>query len=304
MSLIEASDAERLYALMGPGVERSGGALITDPENAEGIANALRELKARRPDADELGRRGRAFQEGKAQFKPLARHQLHGFHAAIASLACLLPVVLGFVVPGWVLLRYSLLHYEVSLNETFYRAAWHSLSLSLIAAAVAVAIGLFMAYSLRLQRAPAMRALAWIASLGYGMPGAILAVGAIIPVAWLDNTIDAYMRATFGISTGLLLSGTIVAVIIGYVVRFLVLSFGTIDAGLAKVTRSMDDAARSLGHGPLATLRRVHLPMLRGSILTAGLLVFVDCMKELPMTLLRDNSEFPVAIERAYAELL
>jgi iron(III) transport system permease protein len=98
--------------------------------------------------------------------------------------------------------------------------------------------------------------------------------------------VDAFMRATFGISTGLLLSGTAFAVVMGYVVRFLVLSFGTVEAGLAKVTRNMDDAARSLGHGPLVVLRRVHLPMLRSSMLTAGLLVFVDCMKELPMTLL------------------
>jgi iron(III) transport system permease protein len=124
-----------------------------------------------------------------------------------------------------------------------------------------------------------------VASLGYGMPGAILAVGAVIPAAWLDNRIDGVMRQVFGISTGLLLSGTIVAVILGYVVRFLVLSFGTIEAGLAKVTRNMDDAARALGHRPAAVLRRVHLPMLRGSLLTAALLVFVDVMKELPATL-------------------
>jgi len=118
------------------------------------------------------------------------------------------------------------------------------------------------------------------------MPGAILAVGAVIPVAWIDNRVDEFMRDTFGFSTGLLLSGTVFAVILGYVVRFLVLSFGTIESGLAKVTRNMDDAARSLGHGPFVVLRRVHLPMLRGSMMTAGLLVFVDCMKELPMTLL------------------
>lgn len=231
-------------------------------------------------------RGGRRFQESRAQFKPLPGHPLPGLKGAAVAAACLLPVVFGFVAPAGILLNYALVHYEESLSATFFLAAFHSISLSGIAAGVAVAIGLFVAYALRQQRGGPLRALAWIASLGYGVPGAILAVGAIVPVARLDNMIDAFMRDVFGVSTGLLLSGTIFAVILGYVVRFLVLSLGTIEAGLAKITPSMDDAARSLGQRPWAVLRRVQLPMLRGSMLTAALLVFVDSMKELPMTLL------------------
>jgi iron(III) transport system permease protein len=231
-------------------------------------------------------RRGRRFQEGRARFKPMAGFVMTGPQAAVACVCCLLPVLLGFVVPAGVLVRYALINYETSLNGTFFAAALHSVTLAGAAAVLAVAIGIFMAYALRLQESKLLRGLAWISSLGYGMPGAILAVGAVIPVAWFDNQVDAFMRATFGISTGLLLSGTAFAVVMGYVVRFLVLSFGTMESGLAKVTRNMDDAARSLGYGPFAVLRRVHLPMLRASMLTAGLLVFVDCMKELPMTLL------------------
>ena len=231
-------------------------------------------------------RRGRRFQEYRARFQPLPSPRLRGTAAVIATLVCFLPVALGFLVPAGVLLRYAIVHYAESLSPDFFSAAFHSLLLSGVAAVVAVCIGLFMAYALRLQRAPLLRALAWVASLGYGLPGAVLAVGAIIPVAWIDNRVDEFMRATFDISTGLLLSGTIFAVVLGYVVRFLVLSLGTIEAGLSKITRSMDDAARSLGHSPGTVLRRIHLPMLRGSILTAALLVFVDCMKELPMTLL------------------
>lgn len=231
-------------------------------------------------------RRGQRFQESRSQFRPLPSPRLKGAQALLAFLICLLPVTLGFLVPATVLLRYAVLHYGESLSLNFFSAAFHSLSLSGIAAVVAVVIGLFMGYALRLQHNPVLRVLAWIASLGYGVPGAVLAVGAIIPVAWLDNQVDDFMRATFDVSTGLLLSGTVFAVILGYVVRFLVLSLGTIEAGLSKVTHSMDDAARSLGHSPATVLRRVHLPMLRGSILTAALLVFVDCMKELPMTLL------------------
>ncbi|MGH6618476.1 MAG: ABC transporter permease, partial [Alphaproteobacteria bacterium] len=228
----------------------------------------------------------RQFQENRARYKPVVGFVLPPFQAALAFLCCLLPVVLGFVVPATILLRYALVHYKASFEGGFVDAAINSLTLAGIASVATVAIGLFMAYALRLQQSKPLRALAWVSSLGYGMPGAILAVGAVIPAAWLDNRIDEYMQQAFGISTGLMLSGTIVAVILGYVVRFLVLSFGTIEAGLAKVTRNMDDAARALGHSPSTVLRRVHFPMLRGSLLTAGLLVFVDCMKELPMTLL------------------
>ena len=231
-------------------------------------------------------RGGRRFQESRGTFKPLQGYPLRGARAALAFVLCAFPVAFGFGVPAMVLLKYAVLHYSESLSPAFFTAALHSVSLSGIAAVVAVTVGLFMGYALRLQHGRLLRGFAWVASLGYAVPGAILAVGAIVPVAWLDNTVDGYMRDTFGISTGLVLSGTIFAVILGYVVRFLVLSLGAVESGLSKVTRNMDDAARSLGHGPWMMLRRIHIPMLRGSILTAGLLVFVDCMKELPMTLL------------------
>ena len=139
---------------------------------------------------------------------------------------------------------------------------------------------------------PVFTAMIRFASLGYAVPGAVLAIGVIIPMAWFDNQVDAFARATFGVSTGLLLSGTIAAVTFGYLVRFLALSFGTIEASLAKVTDSMDGAARTLGSSPADTLRRVHLPMMRGSVLTAGILVFVDCMKELPMTMILRPFDF------------
>lgn len=228
----------------------------------------------------------RQFQDSRGSYKPLPGFPLRGAKAAAAFLFCAVPVTFGFLLPAGVLLRYAVVHYAESVSVAFFAAALHSVSLSVIAATVAVAVGLFMGYALRLQHGRFLRGLAWVASLGYAVPGAILAVGAIIPVAWIDNFVDGRMRAAFGVSTGLLLSGTIFAVILGYVVRFLVLSLGAIESGLSKVTRNMDDAARSLGHRPWTVLRRIHLPMLRGSILTAGLLVFVDGMKELPMTLL------------------
>ena len=231
-------------------------------------------------------RGGRSFQESGVRYKPLPGYELHGVRATVAVVACLLPILLGFVVPGGVLLNHALSFYRATLESQFFAYAANSVFLSGAAAGVAVAIATFMAYAVRLRRSPVMRAMAWVASMGYGVPGAVLAVGAVIPLAWFDNTLDGFMRSAFGISTGLILSGTVIAVIVGYVVRFLALSFGTMEAGLAKVTPSMDDAARSLGHGPFEVLRKIHMPMVRGSLLAASLLVFVDCMKELPMTLL------------------
>jgi iron(III) transport system permease protein len=143
-----------------------------------------------------------------------------------------------------------------------------------------------MAYGVRLRNERVLKLMVRFASMGYAVPGSVLAVGVLVSLGALDDGIDGFMRENLGISTGLLFSGTIVAVTFGYLVRFLALSFGTVEASLGKITPSMDGAARSLGHGPLSTLRRIHLPLIRGSVLTAAILVFVDSMKELPMTVI------------------
>lgn len=235
---------------------------------------------------ERVSRSDRQFQESVAKYKPLSGYQLTGSRAFLAFMTCALPIVLGFVIPAMVLGGFSVAHYEETLKRDFIGFTVNSVMLSVTAAIIAVTIATFMAYALRLQKNKLLKVLVWIASLGYGVPGAVLAVGAIIPLAWFDNSVDGFMRSAFGISTGLLLSGTLVAVIVGYVVRFLAMPFGTLEAGLSKITTNMDDAARSLGYKPLQAFWSVHLPMLKGSVLTAALIVFVDCMKELPMTLL------------------
>jgi iron(III) transport system permease protein len=136
--------------------------------------------------------------------------------------------------------------------------------------------------------------------MGYAVPGTVIAVGVLIPFAWIDNNIDGWLRAQFGVSSGLLLSGTLAALVFAYVVRFLAVSLQTVDAGLARIRPGLDESARSLGHSPLAVLRRVHLPMLRGSLLTALLLVFVDVLKELPTTLILRPFNFNTLAVRAH----
>ena len=213
--------------------------------------------------------------------------------AGAAALAwCALPVLLGFGLPAAVLAGYAIEFHEAALAREYLALAGNSLKLALAAAVVTTALGLVLAYGVRLSRHPAMRGMAEAATVGYAVPGAVLAVGFLYPFGAFDNTVDALSRGLFGVPTGLVLSGTVAGLVLGYSARFLSLSYRTLDAGLGRVTPSMDGAARTLGSGPGAALRRVHLPLVRPSLLVATLLVFVDTMKELPLTLLMRPFDF------------
>jgi len=157
-----------------------------------------------------------------------------------------------------------------------------------------------MAYAARIDRGILVGAAHRIAGLGYAIPGAVIAVGILVPVARLDNLINEWMTGAFGKGPGLLLTGSIVALVYAYLVRFLAVALQTVEAGLSKVTPSMDDAARGMGLSPSGTLFRVHVPIIRGSLLTAGLLVFVDVMKELPATFVMRPFNFDTLAVQAY----
>ncbi len=236
--------------------------------------------------AERWARGAKGFQQSTHRFRALPSYRLQGSRALGATLLCLTPVALGFVIPAAVLGSYALDHYHETLKADFAGHLWNSLRLSGGAAVIALLVGLFLAYGVRLSGSRGLRAVSRFSSVGYAMPGAVLAVGIMVPFGAIDNAVDGFMRDTFGLSTGLLLSGTMAAVTFGYVVRFLALSYGATEASLTKVTRSMEGAARTLGESPFGTLRRLHFPLIRGSVLAAMLLVFVDGMKELPMTVI------------------
>lgn len=217
--------------------------------------------------------------------RPIHSTRLEGIPAVLAYLACLAPVVLGFVVPSALMLAHTLDTYDALMSSQGLALARNSLTVASSAAVVCVIVGLFLSYGNRVSGTAWINVTTRVASSGYTVPGIVLAVGVIIPTAYIDNTIDLFMRTHFGITTGLLLNGTVAALIFAYVVRFLALSFGSLESGLTKITPNMDEAARSLGTAPSGVLLRIHLPLLRGSVLTAIMLVFVDTMKELPMTL-------------------
>ena len=218
--------------------------------------------------------------------EPIRRFTMTFPRQLVCVAVCAVPVLLGFVIPGVTLGIYAWEYFDESWNPEFVRNTLNSLFLSGTAALTTLLIGVTLAYSRRLHNTRGMQVLMRLSSLGYAMPGAVLAVGVIVPLAGFDNWLDSLMRNTFNVSTGLILSGSAFAIVFAYTVRFLAVSAGSVESALQKITPSMDMAARSLGNSPGKTLVRVHLPMLRGTLITAALVVFVDCMKELPATLI------------------
>jgi iron(III) transport system permease protein len=215
---------------------------------------------------------------------PMPPQALRGWRASAAFALCAAPITLGFLVPAAVLLKLALTDPEAQLGARIYWLVANTFTLAGVAAVAAVAVALLLAYAARTLKSPLVRGANQLAVLGYALPGAVIAVGILLPLGKVDNAIADWMRQQFGINVGLLFTGSITALIYAYLVRFLAVAFQTVEAGLTRVTPSMDDAARSLGLSPARTLLRVHIPIMSGSLATAALLVFVDVMKELPAT--------------------
>ncbi|MGH1405593.1 MAG: ABC transporter permease [Rhodomicrobiaceae bacterium] len=212
--------------------------------------------------------------------------QLNGLQEAFAITACALPFLLGFALPFYILLSASFRFIDFVWTPEFWAAAGNSVLLASLTAVIAVSVALIIAYGKRVTAHPILKPIGALAGTGYAIPGAILAIGILIPLAAFDNMFDSFMRSTFGISTGLLLSGSLFALLFAYLVRFLAISLGTIEAGFHKISPNLDGAARTLGQNSVGGFRLVLLPIMRPSVAAAALLVFVDTMKELPATLL------------------
>lgn len=248
---------------------------------------------------ERIARRKKRYHSATKSIAP-PKIQLDGWKAVLAFIACSLPILLGIVIPGGQLISYSITHYEASISAGFAVYARNSLMLSTMAAFVAVSLGLFLAYAGRLGKGPLLSSCLRLVSLGYAVPGAVLAVGILYPFGYFDNFIDAIMRERFGVSTGLLFSGSMFILVYAYVARFLALSYGTMEAGLTRIRPNLDGAARTLGRTPSGVLRDVHVPILRGSLGTAAILVFVDTMKELPATLVLRPFNFNTLATHVY----
>lgn len=235
------------------------------------------------------GRRRQGFAALRAS-RPLAPQRLRGGRAMLATIACALPVLLGFVLPAaylaaeaWERLR------GAGVSVQLWVSAWQSLRIALAVTVVTVAAALVLVWGLRLaqlRRRPRPAAIALRAgSLGYALPGTVLAIGLLVPLGWADGLWSG-LRGLFGLTPQALLLGGVSGLVLACSLRFLAVACGGLEAGLTRVPLSTDQAARALGAGPWASLRRIHLPLLRPALAAAAMLVFVDAMKELPATLL------------------
>jgi iron(III) transport system permease protein len=244
--------------------------------------------------------RGRARFDERSSRRPLVAQRLEGSRAWIAVLVCTLPLIIGFLLPAAILLELSVTGSDFQFGARYFRLVFNSVSVAAVTAACAVALALLMAYALRSGGGWFALAAHRLAALGYAVPGAVIAIGVLIPVTRLDHALSGLLQSLLGISTGLILTGGIAALVYAYLVRFLAVALQSVEAGLAKVTPSMDDAARSLGVSPLSILVRVHVPLLAPSVLTAALMVFVDVMKELPATFMMRPFNFDTLAVHAY----
>ncbi len=231
--------------------------------------------------------------------KRLQKFELKGLKAWIVTAFCSIPVILGFLLPVGLLIKMFFNNLD-SVNSRFILYTLNTLSVAFIAALIIISIALLMAYAARLNPTKLIKSLNQFGALGYAIPGSVIAVGVLIPFGWLDNIIDSFTRSNFEFSTGLLLSGTLFAMIFAYVVRFLSVSYNGINSSLQKISPSIDEASQGLGHSFFQILRKIHVPILSGSLLSAFLLVFVDVMKELPATIIIRPFNFDTLAVQVY----
>lgn len=251
--------------------------------------------------AIERGSRNQArYYQGATNQQPFSPYRLGWVHTGLAWLVCGLPVGLGFGLPLVLIVQMTLQNTTENFTANFWELTQNSLLLASLTAILGVSLALVMAYGQRLQPTGTMALLVRLASLGYAVPGTVIAVGILMPLGQFDNWLADGLAAQFDMQVGLLLSGTIAALLFAYLVRFLALSFNTVESSLGKIQPSLDDAARSLGHSPLQTLWRIHVPLLRGGVLTAVMLLFVDVMKELSATLVIRPFNFETLATQVY----
>jgi iron(III) transport system permease protein len=235
--------------------------------------------------AEQVSRRGLRFNQ-TGRHTRMERIVLRGHHAWLASAFAAVVLLLAFVLPVTQLLLWAQSVFAQDFDARYVEFLWHSLLLGGLAALLVVITALVLVYAQRQHNDGWTRAMVRISTLGYAVPGSVLAVGIVIPLAWIDKQLIWASNNWLGINSGLILQGTLLIMLPAYLTRFLAVGFNPLDSAMHRVTRNLDEAARSLGQSGLAILRRVHLPMLRGGLLSAAALVFVDVMKEMPITLM------------------
>lgn len=239
-------------------------------------------------------------QSGTGRYKQLTLYKLKDWKAWGSTLFCSIPVLFGFLIPLGILTEMMISNFDQAVDARFMQFSLNTILVAIIAGCTALLVALIMAYGTRLRPNLLTRSATKIGSMGYAIPGSVIAVGILIPFGWTDNVVDSWARETFGFSTGLLLSGSIFALVFAYVVRFLAVAFNTVEASLGNITSNMDEAAQGMGYSFGKTLRKIHIPMMSGSLFAAIMLVVVDVIKELPATLIVRPFNFDTLAVQVY----
>ena len=236
---------------------------------------------------ERYGRRHRRFVTSPRRQRVLKRMPLTGLSQVLAFAGCALPVVLGFLLPASYLVHEVIARgLLVGFDTALIRHTITTVTLSAIATAICVGIGLAAAIAVRMVRGRLAATCLVIAGLGYAVPGTVLALGLLAPLVGIDEAINVVTRNVAGVGVGLVVAGSGAALVIAYVLRFLAIATGSAQAGLTRISTHIDDVARTLGSRPFGIALAIHLPLARPALAGAALLVFVDCLKELPATLL------------------
>lgn len=248
--------------------------------------------------AEKLSRKRRKFHGLSKATRPVVRHSARGFWRYFPSILCALPVLAGFVLPVSVLI--SVADPTGWSDGDLWTSAFNTLWLGFAAAIIAVIFAIFLTQAVRYSKSRIVSQSVPVTTIGYATPGAVLAIGILVPFALLDHFVADTIEAITGIDPGLFMTGSAAAIVFAYVVRFFAIPQGAIESSMVQITPGMDMAARSLGQRRLGVLSRIHLPMIKGAVATAMVLLFVDASKELPATLMLRPFNFDTLATRVY----
>jgi len=271
-----------------------------DPVAAAQLASMLMVFVLAAVMLERAARQAKRFHHSSARTRPLLPARQAGARGWLVLGLCGLPVLLGFCMPAGWLMYLAVTEGDGMGGHRLAGFALNSFMLSGLAALLLVPLALALAYAQRLAPGRLMNWSLQFATIGYAVPGSVIAIGVLLPLASIDHGINDWLQGWFGWSPGLLLTGGLVALLYAYAVRFLAVAFNAADGGLHRIRPSLDQAARLLGEKPMGVVRRVHVPLLRGSLMTAAMLLFVDVLKELPATLIVRPFDFDTLAVRVY----
>ncbi|MDC9525556.1 iron ABC transporter permease [Pseudoalteromonas sp. Angola-30] len=241
--------------------------------------------------AERFSRRNQAVFERQSGVNSESLYKLKGKHAWLATSFCSVILLIAFIIPMLVLLNYAITYFDKAWNTAFFSYAWQSLKVAIIVSVASIILATLIVFYQRVAKQGYSLIPGRLASTGYALPGTVLAIAVLLPLSVLENSINTALES-YNLDIGLLLTGSIVTIIVAYLVRFYAIAHGAIESSFVRISPSLDMASQSMGKSQGQTLRLVHLPLLRRGLLTAALLVFIECMKELPAALLLRPFDF------------